>query len=129
MSAYFSPIIHQTEFRAVASTTTEVLWMISLLSELGFTFTIKPNIYCDNLSATHYCANPVFHSKRKNLALDFHFVRGKVQDGSICVTNIKGDDQLADTLKKPLLKHILYTLISKIGLLSRSSILREHINT
>ncbi|KAJ9568075.1 hypothetical protein OSB04_004041 [Centaurea solstitialis] len=119
----------EAEFRAVASTTTEVQWTISLLSELGYKSTTTPTIFCDNLSAVHYSANPVFHSRMKHLALDFHFVREKVQDGSIRVTHIKGDDQLADALTKPLLKHRYNTLLSKIGLLSRSSILREHINT
>lgn len=65
----------------------------------------------------------------KDLALDFHFVREKVQEGSIRVTHINGDDQLADALTKPLLNQGFHTLISKIGLLSRSSILREPINT
>ncbi|KAJ9548564.1 hypothetical protein OSB04_021107 [Centaurea solstitialis] len=119
----------KAEFWAVASTTTEVQWTISLLSELGYKSTTTPTIFCDNLSAVHYSANPVFHSRMKHLALDFHFVREKVQDGSIRVTHIKGDDQLADALTKPLLKHRYNTLLSKIGLLSRSSILREHINT
>ncbi|KAL6505058.1 hypothetical protein OROGR_024875 [Orobanche gracilis] len=118
----------EAEFRAVASTTTEVQWLVSLLSELGYNSTVTPTIFCDNLSATHYSANPVFHSRMKHLALDFHFVREKVQEGSLRVTHIKGDDQLADALTKPLLKHRYHTLLSKIGLLSRSSILREHIN-
>ncbi|KAJ9548602.1 hypothetical protein OSB04_021145 [Centaurea solstitialis] len=92
----------KAEFWAVASTTTEVQWTISLLSELGYKSTTTPTIFCDNLSAVHYSANPVFHSRMKHLALDFHFVREKVQDGSIRVTHIKGDDQLADALTKPM---------------------------
>ncbi|KAL8233789.1 hypothetical protein R6Q59_019889 [Mikania micrantha] len=75
----------EAEFRAIASTTTEVQWLISLLTELGFKSSVIPTIYCDNLSATHYYANPVFHSRMKHLALDFHFVREKVNAGSIHV--------------------------------------------
>lgn len=83
----------EAEFRAVASTTTEVQWIIiSLMSELGYKSNATPTIYCDNLSAIHYPANPVFHSRMKHLALDFHFVREKVQVGSIRVTHINGDD-------------------------------------
>ncbi|KAL4591551.1 hypothetical protein LXL04_004520 [Taraxacum kok-saghyz] len=119
----------EAEFRAVASTTTEVQWVLSLLTELGYKPTVTPTIYCNNLSATHYSANPVFHSRMKHLALDFHFVRENVQAGSLRVTYINGDDQLADALTKPLLKQRFHELLSKIGLLSRSSILREPINT
>lgn len=39
----------------------------------------------------------------KHLALDFHFVREKVQQGTLRVQHIVGDDQLADALTKPLL--------------------------
>lgn len=117
----------EAEFRAVASTTTEVQSLKSLLSELGFSSTTTPTIYCDNLSATSYSANPIFHSRMKHLALDFHFVREKVQEGSLRVQHIAGDDQLADALTKPLLRPRFHYLLSKIGLLSGSSILRGHI--
>lgn len=63
----------EAEFRAVASTTTEVQWLISLLSEIGFKSVVTLALYCDNLSVTHYSANPVLHSCMKHLALDFHF--------------------------------------------------------
>ncbi|KAK1408451.1 hypothetical protein QVD17_40235 [Tagetes erecta] len=119
----------EAEFRAVASTTTEVQWIISLLQELGYQSTVTPAIYCDNLSATHYSANPVFHSRMKHLALDFHFVREKVKDGTVRVTHISGDDQLADALTKPLPKPRHLNLMSKIGLLSKSSILRGNIKS
>lgn len=118
----------EAEFRAVASTTTEIQWLMSLLSEIGFHPKVTPTVYCDNLSAVHYSANPVFHSRMKHLALDFHFVREKVQQGTLRVTHIKGDDQLADGLTKPLLKDRFHLLFRKIGLNSRPSILRGHIN-
>ncbi|KAD5802447.1 hypothetical protein E3N88_13807 [Mikania micrantha] len=89
----------EAEFRTVASTITELQWFISLMLELGYCSIVTPTIYCDNLRATHYSANPVFHSRMKHLALDFHFVCEKVQDGTIRVTHISGDDQLADVLR------------------------------
>ncbi|KAL4574209.1 hypothetical protein LXL04_021035 [Taraxacum kok-saghyz] len=64
------------EFRSITSTTTEVQWLISLHSELGFKSIATPSIYCDNLSATHYSDNPVF--QMKHLALNFHFVTSKL---------------------------------------------------
>ncbi|KAJ9552201.1 hypothetical protein OSB04_016246 [Centaurea solstitialis] len=117
----------EAEFRAVASTTTEIQWLTQLLTELGFKSPTIPTIYCDNLSATTYSANPVFHSRMKHLALDFHFVREKVQTGSLRVTHISGDDQLADVLTKPLLRPRLQLLVSKIGLTDSSSILRGNV--
>lgn len=75
----------EAEFRAVASTTAEILWLKSQLKELGVCIQQVPTIYCDNLGATHYSVNPVFHSRMKHLALDFHFVREEVQRGSLRV--------------------------------------------
>ncbi|KAK9050856.1 hypothetical protein SSX86_030173 [Deinandra increscens subsp. villosa] len=117
----------EAEFRAVAATTVELQWLMSLLSELGYTSQHTPVIFCDNLSATIYSANPIFHSRMKHLALDFQFVREKVHAGTIRVTHIASDDQLADALTKPLLKSHHHYLLNKIGLISRSSILREHV--
>ncbi|KAL4570881.1 hypothetical protein LXL04_026545 [Taraxacum kok-saghyz] len=94
----------EAEFRGVASTTTEIQWLTSLSHELNYKSQITPTIYCDNLSATSYSANPVFHSRMKHMALDFHFVREKVQQGTLRVQHIHGDDQLADALTKPLLR-------------------------
>ncbi|KAL4571122.1 hypothetical protein LXL04_017873 [Taraxacum kok-saghyz] len=94
----------EAEFRAVAFATTEVQWLTSLFSELGLSSTTVLAIYCDNLSATSYSANPVFHSRMKHLALDFHFVREKVQQGTLRVEHIAGDDQLADALTKTIAK-------------------------
>jgi hypothetical protein len=51
----------EAEYRAVASTAAEVLWVQSLLGELGITLTRPPSIHCDNIGATYLCANPVFH--------------------------------------------------------------------
>ena len=106
----------EAEFRVVASTTTKIDWLQSLMIELGYASTITPTIFCDNLSATHYSANPVFHSRMKHLVIDFYYVRDKVQGGILRVTHIFGDDQLADALTEPLQQPRFQSLFSNIGL-------------
>jgi hypothetical protein len=73
----------EAKYRAVASIAAEVLWIQSLLGELGITLTRPPFIHFDNIGATYLCANPVFHSKMKHIAIDYHFVRDKVSTGSL----------------------------------------------
>ena len=51
----------EAEYRAVASTAAKVLWVQSLLGELGITLTRPPSIHCDNIGATYLCASPIFH--------------------------------------------------------------------
>lgn len=41
----------EAEFKAVVATTTEVLWVISLLKDFRFKSALTPSIYCDNLNA------------------------------------------------------------------------------
>ncbi|XP_019088608.1 PREDICTED: uncharacterized protein LOC109127710 [Camelina sativa] len=69
----------EVEYRAVANTAAEVRWLCSLFSDLHIVLPTTPVIYCDNIGATYLCTNPVFHSRMKHIALDYHFVRNQIQ--------------------------------------------------
>ncbi|RVX04505.1 Retrovirus-related Pol polyprotein from transposon RE1 [Vitis vinifera] len=116
----------EAEYRSVASTAAEIRWICSLLTELGVTLPQQPVIYCDNVGATNLCSNPVFHSRMKHVALDYHFIREQVQNGLLRVSHISASDQLADALTKPLARPQFDSLKAKIGLAPRPSILRGH---
>ncbi|XP_019087595.1 PREDICTED: uncharacterized protein LOC109127409 [Camelina sativa] len=110
----------EAEYRAVANTASELQWICSLLSELGITLSAAPVIYCDNMGATYLCSNPVFHSRMKHIAIDYHFVRGYIQSGALRVSHISTHDQLADALTKPLPRPRFQELAYKIGVKSLS---------
>ncbi|RVW90721.1 Retrovirus-related Pol polyprotein from transposon RE2 [Vitis vinifera] len=116
----------EAEYRSVASTTAEIRWICSLLTELGVTLPQQPVIYCDNVGATNLYSNPVFHSRMKHVALDYHFIREQVQNGLLRVSHISASDQLTDALTKPLARPQFDSLKAKIGLAPRPSILRGH---
>lgn len=67
------------------------------------------------MGATYLAANPVFHSRMKHLALDYHFVRDNVQAGALRVSHVSTKDQLADALTKPLPRPHFSELMHKIG--------------
>lgn len=69
----------EVKYRAVASALAETNWVQNLLRELHVANLVTPIIYCDNVSATYVCHNPVFHSRMKHISVDFHFVRDQVQ--------------------------------------------------
>ncbi|KAG8480505.1 hypothetical protein CXB51_024634 [Gossypium anomalum] len=52
-------------------------------------------------SAVAVAANPVLHSKFKHVELDLFFVREKVADGSIFVSEVPACEQAADIFTKP----------------------------
>lgn len=105
----------EAEYRSVANTSAELQWVSSLLVELGIRLPQQPVFYCDNVGATYLCANPVFHSRMKHIALDYHFVRNQVQSGALRVVHVSTHDQLADTLTKPLSRTAFQNFSSKIG--------------
>lgn len=76
----------------MANAASELRWICSLLGELGITLPTVPTIYCDNMGATYLSANPVFHSRMKHLALDYHFVRDQVQSGVLHVVHVSTKD-------------------------------------
>ncbi|CAL1353625.1 unnamed protein product [Linum trigynum] len=117
----------EAEYRAIAHATAELEWVRNLLQELHQPLTESPTVLSDNLGATHFSANPVFHSRMKHLALDYHFVRQLVQSGRLSVRYIPTAQQLADMLTKPLAASRFLLLRSKIGVVDTSSILRGRI--
>lgn len=117
----------EAEYKALANATAEVLWVQNILRELGVTISQPSTLFCDNTGATYLCANPVYHSRMKHLALDYHFVRERVSDGSIRVLHISSKDQLADVLTKPLSRSLFLHFRSKIGVSDGSSILRGRV--
>ena len=92
----------EAEYHSIAATAAELCWVCSLLSELCINLVSPPIVYCDNVGATQLSSNPVFHSRMKHMAIDYHFLRDQVQSGALCVAHVSSTDQLADLLTKPL---------------------------
>lgn len=113
----------EAEYRTIATTTAELLWLQQLLQELGVP-TTAPTIYSDNIGATYLCANPVFHFRMKHLAIDYHFVRDLVAENKLTVSHVPTSHQLADLLTKPLSASRHKFLKDKIGVIEDASILR-----
>ncbi|CAL1375176.1 unnamed protein product [Linum trigynum] len=116
----------EAEYRALAHATSELLWVQNLLIELHQPVSSPPTLYCDNLGAVNFSANPIHHSRMKHLALDFLFVRDLVQSASLHVRHIPTAHQLADSLTKPLPITRFQLPRSKIGVVP-SSILRGRV--
>ena len=117
----------EAEYRVVATTASEVIWLTSLLRELMIPMAGPPTIYCDNIGATYLCSNPIFHSRMKHIAIDFHFVREKVQSNQLCISHVSSADQLADSLTKPLSRTRFCLLRSKISVSEMPTVLRGRV--
>ncbi|KAJ0742843.1 putative RNA-directed DNA polymerase [Helianthus annuus] len=103
----------ESEYKAIADTVAELIWLKSLLRELGLD-SKAPTLWCDNLGATYLSANPVFHARTKHVEVDYHFVREQVTQGELDIKFISTDDQIADIFTKPLSSQRLEFLRSKL---------------
>jgi histone deacetylase 1/2 len=92
----------EAEYKAIANVTAEIIWIQSLLRELGVFLRDRPRLWCDNLGATYLTTNPMFHARTKHIEVDFHFVREQVTRKAMEVRFISSKDQVADILTKPL---------------------------
>ncbi|GKV50908.1 hypothetical protein SLEP1_g57587 [Rubroshorea leprosula] len=114
----------EAEYRALAAASSEMVWILNLLHELGIHPSTPPALYCDNIGATYLSSNPVMHSPMKHIAIDLHFVRDLVDHKVLRVSHISSKDQFADGLTKPSSSARFTYLRSKIGVADGSSILR-----
>lgn len=108
----------EAEYRALAQATCEAQWLIYLLQDFQIADPKPAVIYCDNQSALHIAANPVFHERTKHIELDCHIVREKLQHGTLHLLPISSKLQLADILTKPLAAGPFHSIHSKLGMLN-----------
>lgn len=70
----------EAEYRAMAHTACELIWLQTLLSELGVEVSHPMRMFYDsyNQAASHIASNLVFHERRKHFEVALgHFVREK----------------------------------------------------
>jgi histone deacetylase 1/2 len=92
----------EAEYKSIANAIAEVIWVQSLLAELGVKLTQTPCLWCDNLGAIYLSANPVFHARAKDIEIDFYSVRERVLKRQLEIRFIPSKDQVADGFTKPL---------------------------
>uniref|UniRef100_A0A2N9FUY7 Reverse transcriptase Ty1/copia-type domain-containing protein n=2 Tax=Fagus sylvatica TaxID=28930 RepID=A0A2N9FUY7_FAGSY len=73
----------EAEYRALADTTAELLWLRWLLQDLGIDCSTAVLIQCDNQSAIQIAHNDVFHERTKHIEIDCHFVRHHLLQGTL----------------------------------------------
>ena len=69
----------EAEYRSMAATTCELIWLPYLLKDLHIPVKVPITLFCDNKVAQHIAANPCYHDRTKHLDIDARFSRDKVQ--------------------------------------------------
>lgn len=92
----------EAEYRAMATSLCEMLWMWSLLSELRLFRGKALKLWCDNKSAISIANNPVQHDRTKHVEIDRFFIKERLDDGILTLSHAHSGEQPADCLTKGL---------------------------
>lgn len=106
----------EAEYRAMASTSCEIIWLLGLLDDLQVKSLRPVALFCDNESAMKIATNPVVNEKSKHIEVDCHFIREKIARGIIRTAHVSTKQQPADLLTKALGIQQHYFLLSKLGM-------------
>ncbi|XP_068667673.1 uncharacterized mitochondrial protein AtMg00810-like [Aristolochia californica] len=90
----------ESEYRALALTAAELIWLTHLLRDLQVSIPERPLLLCDNKSALFLSSNPVVHKRAKHVELDIHFLRELVVAGKIRTQYVPSHLQIADIFTK-----------------------------
>ncbi|KAI3520152.1 hypothetical protein L1887_09385 [Cichorium endivia] len=106
----------ESEYRALATVTCEVIWVLKLMQDLKVKYDLPVSIFCDNRSAILLSSNPVLHERTKHIEIDIHLVRDKVAEGVVKIVKVVSLQQVADIFTKPLGVSQHNLLSNKLGL-------------
>ncbi|GKC84697.1 hypothetical protein Tco_1140414, partial [Tanacetum coccineum] len=91
--------ITEAKYVAAANCCGQVLWIQNQMLDYGFNF-MNTKIYIDNESTICIVKNPIYHSKKKHIAIRHHFIRDAYEKKLIQVLKIHIDDNVTDLLTK-----------------------------
>jgi hypothetical protein len=86
----------EVEYKAVANATVEIMWIHTLLQEIGIKTPQVAKLWCDNIGAKYLPANLVFYARTKHNEVDYHFVRERVSRKLLEIDFVSSKDQVDD---------------------------------
>ena len=91
----------EAEYMALSDCSRQVVWMHTLLGELGYHLSAIP-ICGDNQGSIFIASNPVTEKRSKHIDIRYHYIREVINRGLTEVYFIDGDNNPADLLTKNL---------------------------
>ena len=108
----------EAKYRALADTTSKLIWLQWLFKDLGASTSSTTPIYCDNQSVIHIAHNDIFHERTKHIEIDCYFICYHLVHGALKFFSVFSKDQLVDIFTKSLLKGRTRDLVDKLKLVS-----------
>lgn len=90
----------EAELRAIATVTSEIVWLRWLLADLGVSCDAPTNVLCDSTAAIQIANDPVKHELTKHIGVDASFTRSHCQQSTIRLQYVPSEVQVADFFTK-----------------------------
>ncbi|XP_020209382.1 uncharacterized protein LOC109794341 [Cajanus cajan] len=107
----------ESEYRAMSTACSEIIWLRGLLAELGFPQTDATPLHADNTSAIQIATNSVFHERTKHIKVDFHSIREALDNHVISLPHVTSQLELANIFTKAVPRPQHQYLVHKLMLL------------
>ena len=91
----------EAEYMALSDCSRQVVWIRTLMSELGFNLNATP-LYGDNQGSIFIASNPVTEKRSKHIDIRYHYIREVVDKGFVKIYFVDGDKNPADLFTKNL---------------------------
>lgn len=104
----------EAEIVAANEAAKEVIWLSRLFNEI-VKLQCVPVLQVDNTAAVRLAENPEFHRRTKHIEMKHFFIREKVAEGKIRISQISTEEQVADIMTKPLSRTRLTILCGRMG--------------
>lgn len=88
----------------VANIAAELVWLRSLLFEIGIPHHRASQLWCDNVDVVYMTTNPNFHATMKHIEVYFHFVHDMVWRDHIKVEFVLSKNQMTNASPSHFLK-------------------------
>lgn len=107
----------EAEYRSLATTICELLWISYILRYLKVKFKIPISLWCDNKATIHIIKNPIFHERTKHLDIDSHLVRDQYK--LVFPRHISTNQQIVGLFTKGLCAPRFNFLLSNMNLITK----------
>jgi hypothetical protein len=89
----------EAEYMAVTHASKEAIWLQILCSDIG-SIQKEVRLDCDSHSAIFLEKNHAYHSKKKHIDVQYHFVRDMVEENKVFLEKVDTLKNVADSLTK-----------------------------
>jgi hypothetical protein len=89
----------EVEYMETTHGSKEEVWMQRSCSRIGFEHKAM-NISCDSQSTIFLAKNPTYHSKTKNIDVQYHFVRDMEKSNKVLLEKVDTLENIVESLTK-----------------------------